>query len=158
MVEATRLAEHGDSEVLYNLAEAARLELTDKKGGDVAERLDPARSDPGLRLVNSLDEGDSVLHLGTIDGVPVGYGLLSLRTLEDGSVHGVIEELFVEPEARSVGIGELLLLELVHEARERGAAAIQSTALPGDRATKNFFETQGMVARALIVHRWLNEE
>jgi hypothetical protein len=39
---------------------------------------------------------------------------------------------------------------------ERGAVAIQSTALPGDRATKNFFESQGMVARAIIVHRWLD--
>ena len=41
-------------------------------------------------------------------------------------------------------------------AKERGALAIQSVALPGDRATKNFFETHGMVARAIIVHRWLD--
>jgi len=34
--------------------------------------------------------------------------------------------------------------------------AVQSTALPGDRATKNFFESQGMVARAILVHRWLD--
>jgi hypothetical protein len=29
-------------------------------------------------------------------------------------------------------------------------------ALPGNRATKNFFETFGRTARAIVVHRTLN--
>jgi hypothetical protein len=37
-----------------------------------------------------------------------------------------------------------------------GAVGIEATALPGDRATKNFFETHGLVARALTVHRRLD--
>ena len=55
-----------------------------------------------------------------------------------------------------MGVGEILIETLKADAMERGAVAIQSTALPGDRATKNFFESQGMVARAIIVHRWLD--
>ena len=52
--------------------------------------------------------------------------------------------------------GEAIIGALLDDARDRGAVAVQSTALPGDRATKNFFESQGMVARAIIVHRWLD--
>ncbi|NIR35956.1 MAG: hypothetical protein GWN79_05560 [Actinobacteria bacterium] len=40
-------------------------------------------------------------------------------------------------------------------ARTRGCEGIDSLALPGDRHTKNFFETFGLVARALRVHRAL---
>ena len=65
----------------------------------------------------------------------------------------MIEEIFVEPDARSVGVGEALADLLLDAAAERGALGVDSLALPGDRATKNFFETQGMVARGIIVHR-----
>ena len=34
---------------------------------------------------------------------------------------------------------------------------MDSLALPGDRATKNFFETHGLVARAITVHRRLTD-
>ena len=87
---------------------------------------------------------------------PVAYGLLTVAPVSDGSLHAVVEELFVEPEARSVGVGEALIGALLDDAQDRGAAAVQSMALPGDRATKNFFESQGMVARAILVHRWLD--
>ena len=62
----------------------------------------------------------------------------------------------MDPGARSVGVGEVILEALLMEASGRGAVAIQSVALPGDRSTKNFFEAHGMVARAIIVHRWLD--
>ena len=156
MEESTRPAGVNDHEVLQRLAAAARADLDGKRGGDVVERLDPHSDDPGGRLIASLDRGDATLLLGTIDGTPVAYGLLTVAPVSDGSLHAVVEELFVEPEARSVGVGEALIGALLEDARDRGATAVQSTALPGDRATKNFFESQGMVARAILVHRWLD--
>ena len=33
-----------------------------------------------------------------------------------------------------------------------GAIGVDALALPGDRATKNFFETFGLKARAIVVH------
>ena len=42
---------------------------------------------------------------------------------------------------------------MINEAIEHGAVGIDSFALPGDRETKNFFETQGMVARLIHVYR-----
>ena len=40
--------------------------------------------------------------------------------------------------------------------RERGCIGIDGLALPGNRETKNFFETFGLVARAIVVHRPLD--
>ncbi len=156
MEESVRPAESTDSEVLGALVRAARADLPGKRGGDVVARLDPHRSDPEARAITALDDSAATVLLGTIDGVPVGYGLMTVGPVDDGSLHAVVEELFVDPGARSVGVGEALIEALLADARSRGAVAIQSTALPGDRATKNFFESQGMVARAILVHRWLD--
>jgi hypothetical protein len=38
----------------------------------------------------------------------------------------------------------------------RGCVGVDGLALPGNRATKNFFETFGLVARAIVVHRRLD--
>jgi len=156
MEESARPAVASDHEVLRRMAVAARADLEGKKGGDVVDRLDPHRDDPGGRLVAALVRADVAVLVGMLGAVPVGYGLLTVGPVADGSMHAVVEEFFVEPEARSVGVGEVLMDALVDEARRRGATAIQSLALPGDRATKNFFESQGMVARAIVVHRWLD--
>ena len=155
MDETARPAGVNDRQVLRRLAVAARADLAAKKGGDVVDRLDPYRNDPGTRLIDAIGRENVSVYLGTIDGVPVGYGMVTVSTVSDGSLHAVVDELFVEEGARQVGVGEALIEALVADAQARGALAIQSLALPGDRATKNFFESQGMVARAIVVHRWL---
>jgi len=156
MEESVRLAVLADAEVLGWLVVGARAELPDKKGGDVVQRLDPYRVDPSARVMAAVEDPDTTVLLGCIDGTPVGYGLMTVASVSDGSLQATVDELFVDPEARSVGVGETIIEALKADAMERGAVAIQSTALPGDRATKNFFESQGMVARAIIVHRWLD--
>ena len=62
--------------------------------------------------------------LGDIDGTAVGYGLMTLRTVVDGSLHATVEEIFVLPGARAGGVGEASIEALLADARERGAAAI----------------------------------
>ncbi len=44
---------------------------------------------------------------------------------------------------------------VVDEARTRNCFGIDALALPGDRETKNFFESFGLKARQLVVHRSL---
>jgi hypothetical protein len=39
---------------------------------------------------------------------------------------------------------------------ERGCFGVDALALPGNRETKNFFESFGLVARAIVVHRRLD--
>ena len=96
---------------------------------------------------------ESGAFVGTLDDAVVGYGIVEVAELRDGSRIGRVTELFVEPDAREVGVGETLANALVEWCRARGCTGVDATALPGHRATKNFFEEQGFVARSLTMHR-----
>ena len=93
--------------------------------------------------------------VGTIDEAIIGYGSVRVVGLADGRPLGVVDELFVEPEGRGVGIGEAIMDLLVAWCVERECVGVDAIALPGDRDTKNFFETFGLKARAIVVHRAL---
>ncbi|MEZ5178936.1 MAG: GNAT family N-acetyltransferase [Acidimicrobiales bacterium] len=84
--------------------------------------------------------------VGTIDDTVVGYGWARLESLHDDSLLLVITDLYTEPEARGVGVGEAMMVVLEAEARLAGAIGLDALALPGDRQTKNFFETFGLTA------------
>lgn len=90
---------------------------------------------------------------GTIDGAVVGYAMAHEEPLEDGGRVAVLTDVYVEPDARGVGVGAALLDAAVAWATERGCRGIDSAVLPGMRASKNFFEAAGMVARLIVVHR-----
>jgi len=147
-MEAVRAATADDRSQLEALAESARAELAPTKGGDVWARRE-ARD-------ISIDGGpDRVVLVGTIDGVVVGFAASRAEALDDGAELAVLEALYVEPEAREVGVGESLLDEVMAWAEARGCIGIDGLVLPGNREAKNFFETAGMVARAIVVHRRL---
>ncbi len=101
--------------------------------------------------------GTGLLAVVCIDGTIVGYAGVDLIELHNGSVLGQVTDIYVAPDARSVGCGEALLGLAEGWCREQGCIGIDSIALPGDRETKNFFETFGLTARALRVHRSLQE-
>ena len=92
-----------------------------------------------------------------IDDTPVGYAASKVELLRSGETLGRISDIWVDPEARSVGVGESLIAAVVSWCTERNCIGIDSMALPGNRATKNFFETFGFKARLLIVHKPLHE-
>ena len=69
---------------------------------------------------------------------------------------GQVTDIWVDPEARSVGVGESLIDAVISWCTERSCVGIDSLALPGNRATKNFFETFGFKARLLTVYRPLD--
>ena len=74
----------------------------------------------------------------------------------DGGLLGVVTDLYTEPGCRDLGIGEVTMQALLDWCAERGCFGVDSLALPGDRHTKNFFESFGLVARAIVVHRSLS--
>jgi GNAT superfamily N-acetyltransferase len=92
----------------------------------------------------------------TLDDVVMGYAAARRESLRDGAVMAVISDIYVEEGCRGIGLGEALMDEIVAWARREGCIGIDSIALPGNRETKNFFETFGLVARAIIVHRPLH--
>ncbi len=152
-MEGCRVAVRSDLGGVADLSRAMAEELSGFRGGDLWSRRD-ALPEP---LVDSYEAllaptGDRLFLVGCIDEVVVGFGIATAETLRDGAVLGTIRELYVEPLAREVGVGELVLGELVEWCRERGCLGIDSMALPGHRATKNFFEEQGFVARSITMH------
>lgn len=153
--EGARRAVGSDIAAVADLAAGAAAELTPRRGGYVWSRLE-ARSGP---LEQSLDRDhrsdDALVVVGTIDGAVVGYGVIRLVGLHDGAVLGRVTDIYVMPEARGVGVGEAMMDELMDWAGRRACIGVDSLALPGDRDTKNFFETHGLVARSIIVHRSL---
>jgi GNAT superfamily N-acetyltransferase len=85
----------------------------------------------------------------------MGYGAARLERLPDDGLLGVVTDLYTEPGCRELGIGETTMQTLVDWCAAQGCFGVDSLALPGDRHTKNFFESFGLVARAIVVHRGL---
>ncbi len=153
--ETARPAGPDDLARLAALAAAAVEELRVGRGGEVWARTQARR--PPLEDGFEAELASPAHHVlvGELDGAPVAYGVARLDELADGGRLGVVTDLYVEPEARGVGLGELLMDALVAWCTEAGCIGVDSLALPGDRATKNFFESFGLVARAILVHRSL---
>jgi GNAT superfamily N-acetyltransferase len=154
-VESARPATEADLDPVAELAAAAVAELAAEKGGAVWQRRE-ARAEPVRPgLAAQLADDDARLVVGCIDDVVVGYGAVHVEHLRDGGRLGVVTDLYVEPGARGIGVGEAMMDHLLAWCRDRRCDGVDSIALPGTRATKNFFERFGLVARAIVVHRSL---
>jgi len=94
---------------------------------------------------------------GTIDQVIVGYAVVRLEVLGDGSLLGVVDDIFVEDEARGIGLGEAMMADMVNWCQGWGCFGMDAMALPGHRLTKNFFEESGFTARKIVMHHSLRE-
>ncbi len=150
-----RPAEDRDGVAVGRLRSEAFGEAASRKGGrqlldDLAPAAEARGSDGQLHvtLVAELlaDEPAGPLP----DGVVMGYAVV---VAPPGAAVARLEELYVERDARTIGIGTALLESAERTAAGWGCEGLDSLALPGDRATKNFFEDHGMVTRALVVHR-----
>jgi ribosomal protein S18 acetylase RimI-like enzyme len=153
--ETARRADIADLDDLARLAQMGVGELTPMRGGELWA-LTLGRSEPLTPTLQSeLTDPNRLVVVGCLDDAVVGYGTVRLQGLADGTIIGVVDDIFTEPDARGVGVGEAMMDLLVAWCRERRCAGIDAVALPGNRATKNFFERFGLTARAILVHRRL---
>src|SRR5262249_51646627 len=130
-----------------------RAELDGQRGGALWLVRD-ARAEPLERAYSALlASSNGRLVVGTIEGAVVGFATVEVEPLRDGRSLAVVRDLFVEPGARAVGVGEAIAEHVVDFARDAGCAGIDAYALPGARETKNFFERAGFSARALVMHK-----
>jgi GNAT superfamily N-acetyltransferase len=130
----------GDGPVLLSLVEAlARYERLPPPDAGARERLmrDGVGPEPRYRL-----------HIGELDGRPVGYALW-LFTYSTFLARPTLwlEDLFVEPDARAHGVGGALLGALGQEAVAAGCGRMEWAALTWNRLAIDFYERLG--ARAL---------
>jgi GNAT superfamily N-acetyltransferase len=152
-MEPARAATGADVERVVELSHALRAELREMRGGPLWEIRDARVQPDAAAFAALLARADATVVVGTIDGVIVGYGTMEIEVLADSSRLAVIGDLFVEPEARAVAVGESIATALVDHARAAGCAGIDAVALPGHRQAKNFFERNGFTARALVMYK-----
>ncbi|HKF91631.1 MAG TPA: GNAT family N-acetyltransferase [Acidimicrobiia bacterium] len=155
-MEGSRPATAEDLPRIAELAELVRYELVPMKGGALWSARE-AVAEPFEDTYGALiDHDDALVVVGTVDETVVGFGVVTLERLRTGETLGVISDLFVEPGARAVGVGEAMANDLVAFCAARGCTGIDALALPGHRTAKNFFEGSGFTARALVMHRALD--
>lgn len=154
-MESARAATSADLPEIVDLAVALRAELRDQRGGGLweAREASPAPLDASLRAL--LERTDAGVFVGTIDDTIIGFATVEIEELRVGGRLGVVGDLYVDPGARAVGVGEALADVVVAYCKQAQCLGIDAFALPGARAAKNFFERNGFVARALIMHKKL---
>ncbi|MCQ3809019.1 MAG: GNAT family N-acetyltransferase [Acidimicrobiia bacterium] len=153
---AARPAHPDDFDAIAGLAREARREALEYRGGERWMASEAAPEPLEGHLAELIADPEAVLVAGIWDDTVVGYGWARRIIRLDGSPIARIEELFVTPDGRSVGVGESLFDYLKQWARDQKVVAIDAFVLPGHREAKNFFETFKMTAHALIVHTQLD--
>lgn len=152
-MERCRPAETDDIPRVAALARELRAELVPLRGGSLWAARN-ARPEPlEDTFAALLSDPETRVVVGLIDDVIVGFGVLEVEVLSTQELLGRITELFVEEPARAVSVGETMAEALLAFAAERRCVGVDTLALPGHRASKNFFEEQGFTARLLIMHR-----
>lgn len=152
-----RVATPDDLVHLVRLDEGLRRTLEGLRGGHIYllrnHRSKPTDASYGA----DIDDPDKIVVIGCVRSYPAGFGVAGLTRLAGGYTLAEVTELFVESDLRGVGLGAQIMDRLIDWARSVGADGIDSQAMPGDRDTKNFFEGNGMVTRALNVHMDLTD-
>jgi GNAT superfamily N-acetyltransferase len=151
--EAARPATAADLDRLDELAELANAELGGQRGGRLWAVRDARLAPYHDAFAALVGAPDALVLAGTFDEVVVGFAAVELEPLRDGTILALLRDIYVEPPARGVGVGEALIEAVLAWCEARGCRGIDSLVLPGNRESKNFFERFGLTARAIVVHR-----
>jgi GNAT superfamily N-acetyltransferase len=138
----------GESRV--SVSRAGGLELLTAlsgTGGDLDEALARLFADP-----------TAVVCVGEYEGVAAGFAIArQLADAAGGAPLAIVLALWVDPGLRRVGVGEAMIGLLEDWAAASGAHGLDVMALPGSRDAKSLLEALGYKARALVMHRRLDD-
>jgi GNAT superfamily N-acetyltransferase len=155
-LEEVRPATADDGPRLRELAGEWLAGLLGQRGGSLlleSDPTDPSGTGPGERIAGMIGSPGRIVLVGTLDSVVTGFACGRVDERPHAARRGVLEACYVEPGARGVGIGHLLLDNVVSWFADHGVEGVDGTALPGDRLAKNFFEAAGFKARMLTMYR-----
>ena len=150
-----REATGADGPRLCELADQLVASVVEQRGGAelMADALPGGTGRVGLVAINQLLADDRArVVVGSLDRSVVGFATCRVDDRRHPPV-GRLGACYVEPDARGVGVGRLLLDATVGWLEERGCQGVDGMALPGDRGAKNFYEAAGFKARLLTMHR-----
>jgi len=143
-----RLAVPGDLATLVALRDAALVEQGALRGGSLyTTREARPFAEPG--------SPGRPLWVGMLADAVVGYLAGRTEDLRTTERLGIVDAVYVDPQCRSVGVGEAMMASAVAWFESQGCIGVDAVALPGARATKNFFEESGFTSRLLLMHHRL---
>ena len=152
MSAVSRPAELNDLPDLSHLLVEATAEMATQRGGEALIASFRRSLTPSDTLELTMSNPNAMVWCGVWEGAVVGYSI-AVSSKEDDSDIVTITDLYTTPEARDVGIGEVLLEAAIAWAIAIGAVAIDAQALPGARESKNLYERLGLTARLITVRR-----
>jgi GNAT superfamily N-acetyltransferase len=119
-------------------------------GAQLAEHAIPTTTEGLEKAVRGMleDGRRGTILLASLGGPPVGLACLSYTwTLELGGLSAWLDELYVEPELRSHGVGRALLSAAIAHARSVGAAAVDLEVVEGHERAARLYEREGFQRR-----------
>jgi len=155
-MEAVRPAIDADTAHLLEMGEDLFDAVAAQRGGALLLPPSGRWAGPGGgrdRLDDLLADESALVLVGTLDDVVAGFCVCHVEDLGPSGPRGVLDACYVEPGARGVGLGRLLLDSSVSWLEAHGCRGVDGIALPGDRGAKNFYESAGFKARMLTMHR-----
>jgi GNAT superfamily N-acetyltransferase len=152
-VEQARPADPADLEVVAGLLSTALDHVRTVRGGMAL--AGPATPEELIRRWTP-PGGDVALYVGVFHHAVVGLAAASVFHRAGAPVpSGRIECVYVEAEARGVGVGTALMDAMVAWCAAQGCGDVDALALPGDRPSKQRLEAAGFTARLLTLNRLL---
>jgi GNAT superfamily N-acetyltransferase len=134
--------------------QCARVDLAVARGGTEFLVTLGITDPPDEQFVELLKDERRSVFVGTYDDAVVGFALVQKSDLiSAGEQSATIDLLYVEQDARAVGVGEALFQAIEAWCALHLITVIDAPVLPGDRLLKSFFETQGFRARLLVMQR-----
>ena len=143
---AVRFAERADAPfILQMIRELASYERA----------LDEVKATVGLLEHWLFDERKAECLIGTLDGDDCGIALFFTNFSTWEGVPGLfLEDLVVQERARGCGLGQALLMELVHIALSRGYTRLEWNCLDWNTPSLEFYRSLGAITRGeWIGHR-----
>jgi GNAT superfamily N-acetyltransferase len=104
-------------------------------------------------LAAIVDDPFSVLYLARVDGRIVGSLTLALYQIPTG-LKAWIEDVVVDESARGQGVGEVLSVAAVEEARRRGAKDVSLTSRPFRESANRLYQRLGFQPYETNVYRY----
>lgn len=153
MQALVRPAEPSDTGELVSMMDAAAEELIPLRGGQALLRSQRGTSTSAEIISAAFLDSATMVWCASWEHVIVGYAIARLDVSDE--IIASLSDIYTTPDARDIGVGEILLESALAWAIAHEATAIDAQTLPGARESKNLFERFGLTARLLTVRREL---
>jgi ribosomal protein S18 acetylase RimI-like enzyme len=137
---------------MYRPAEEEQVAL--REAWAIADGIAEPQLDSLAEILDDVE--GAFLAVGTIDDVVFGFAWAELDDLlpqAGGERIGVIRMIYVDEEARMVGVAEAMLAGVMEWFAAQDIQRFDAIVSPGHRLAKNFFESAGFKARRITMYR-----